>query len=219
MPNAVSVLPKVRAVGTEASVSLSAVRNEREGREEEARDKVGPLAMVEHPSPRPSPRSCLTGQGRRTRCLLQLSRHERSQRLISANGARRSRRFTSQLSCRVRTRNGASRGNPGNGLADEWGRRMKIRNRAIPLTQPTATPRRFDRQLCYLRWPGQRELSQWDVPTCLHLLPPIFYQKPLRNHPYEQSPGLRQVIAHRLNFSQSRGCWSGSTSWRRRQAN
>ena len=40
-------------------------------------------AMVGHPSPRPSPRSCLTGRGRRTRCSLRRFRHGLSQRLIA----------------------------------------------------------------------------------------------------------------------------------------
>ena len=40
------------------------------------------FAWVGHPSPRPSPRSCLTGRGSRTRFSLRRFRHELSQRLI-----------------------------------------------------------------------------------------------------------------------------------------
>ena len=75
---AVSIFAKVRSVSTGASGSLSSVRNGGEGRGEEALRKVGPLAMVKHPSPR----SCLTGRGRRTRFFLLRSRHELSQRLL-----------------------------------------------------------------------------------------------------------------------------------------
>ena len=42
------------------------------------------LASVGHPSPRPSPRSCLTGRGRRPRYSLRRLRHKLSQRLITA---------------------------------------------------------------------------------------------------------------------------------------
>ena len=72
-------LVKVRAVRAGASDSLSSVRN---GGEEALR-KFGPLAMVRHPSPRPSPRSCLTGRGRRTHYLLQRSGHGLSQQLMA----------------------------------------------------------------------------------------------------------------------------------------
>ena len=78
-----SVCAKARAVRTETSVSLSSVRNGGEGRGEEALRNIRPLALVTHPSPRPSPRSCLTGRGRRTRSLSQRSRHELSQRFIA----------------------------------------------------------------------------------------------------------------------------------------
>ena len=40
------------------------------------------LAWAGHPSPRPSPRSCLTGRGRRSRSSLRRFRHELWQRLI-----------------------------------------------------------------------------------------------------------------------------------------
>ena len=40
------------------------------------------FAWAGHPSPRPSPRSCLTGRGRRPRASLRRLRHELSQRLI-----------------------------------------------------------------------------------------------------------------------------------------
>ena len=42
------------------------------------------LAWAGHPSPRPSPRSCLTGRGRRPRYSLRRLRHKLSQRLITA---------------------------------------------------------------------------------------------------------------------------------------
>ena len=82
IPNEISVFAKVRAVRTGASVSLSSVRNGGEGRGEEALRNVRPLEMVKHPSPRPSPRSCLTGRGRRTRYSFWPFRHAPSQRLI-----------------------------------------------------------------------------------------------------------------------------------------
>ena len=80
----VSIFAKVRAVRTGAAGSLSSVWNEGEGWGEEALRTVGPLAMVKHPSPR----SCLTGRGRRTRFLLQRFRHELSQQLIATKNAR-----------------------------------------------------------------------------------------------------------------------------------
>ena len=79
-----SILAQLRAVRTETSVFLSSVRNGEEGRGEEALRKVGAPATVKHPSPHPSPRSCLTGRGRRTRYLLQRSLHELSQRLLAS---------------------------------------------------------------------------------------------------------------------------------------
>ena len=79
-----SLFAKIRAVRTGTSGSLSSVQNGGEGRGEEALSTGGPLAMVKHPSPRPSPRSCLTGRGRRTRFFLRQSRHGQSQRLIAA---------------------------------------------------------------------------------------------------------------------------------------
>ncbi len=87
----ISVFAKVRAVRTGASGSLSSVRNGGEGRGEEALCNIGPLAVVKHPSPRPSPRSCLTGRGRRTRCLVPQSRHELTQRLMACDTARTKR--------------------------------------------------------------------------------------------------------------------------------
>ena len=48
--------------------------------------RVTRFARVGHPSPRPSPRSCLTGRGRRTRFSLRRLRHELSQRLIDPGG-------------------------------------------------------------------------------------------------------------------------------------
>ena len=77
-----SVFAKVRAIRTVASVSLSSVRNGGEGRGEEALRKGDTVRVGGHPSPRPSPRSCLTGRGRRTRYSLQRLRHDLSQRLI-----------------------------------------------------------------------------------------------------------------------------------------
>ena len=44
------------------------------------------LAKVGHPSPQPSPRSCLTGRGRRTRYSVWQFRNELSQRLIVVPG-------------------------------------------------------------------------------------------------------------------------------------
>ena len=82
-----SVLAKMRAVRAGASGSLSSIRNGGAGCGEEALRKVGPFVMVKHPSPLPSPRSCLTGRGRRTRCLLPRSRDELSQRLIAGSGS------------------------------------------------------------------------------------------------------------------------------------
>ena len=46
------------------------------------------FALVAHPSLRPSPRSCLTGRGRRTRFSLRRFLHEHSQRLIVISGHR-----------------------------------------------------------------------------------------------------------------------------------
>ena len=77
-----SAFVKTRVVHTMASGSLSSVRNGGESWGEEALRKVRPPASVKHPSPRPSPRSCLTGRGRRRRYSLRCSRHERSQRLF-----------------------------------------------------------------------------------------------------------------------------------------
>ena len=81
-PLAVSAFANVRAVRTRGSGSLSFVRNGGEGWGEEALRSVWPLVVVKHPSPR----SCLTGRGRRTRCLLQPSRRELSHRLIIPTG-------------------------------------------------------------------------------------------------------------------------------------
>ncbi len=83
----VSAFAKVRAVRTVASISLSPVRNGGEGWGEEVlrHGEARPFAIVGHPSPRPSPRSCLTGRGRRTRCSLWQFRREFSHRLIVPN--------------------------------------------------------------------------------------------------------------------------------------
>ena len=78
-----SVFAKVRAVRTGASVSLSSVPNGGEGWGEEALPKVRRLPTERHPSPRPSPRSRLTGRGRRTRSSSRRLRHILSQRVIN----------------------------------------------------------------------------------------------------------------------------------------
>ena len=92
-----SVVAKTCPVRLGVSGSLSSVRNGGEGWGEEALRRVGPLASVGHPSPRPSPRSCLTGRGRRTCCLLQRSWHDLSQRLIFGH-ARWSKRKSPAIS-------------------------------------------------------------------------------------------------------------------------
>ena len=90
-PSAASVFAKVCAVRTGVSGSLSSVRNGGQGRREEAFRTIGPLAMVKHPSPRPSPRSCLAGRGRRTRFLLRRFLHDLTQRLIHRSHRTRGR--------------------------------------------------------------------------------------------------------------------------------
>ncbi len=115
--NELSVFAKVRAVRTGTSGSLSSVRNGGEGRGEEALCNVGALAMVKHPSPRPSPRSCLTGRGRRTRYLLQRSRHERSQLSMLWEGGEKTHnrngvgiRHSQRVAARLRLRSTQPRG-------------------------------------------------------------------------------------------------------------
>ena len=104
----VSVFAKVRAVRTRASGSLSSVRNGGEGRGEEALRNRDTVRMGRHPSPRPAPRSCLTGRGRRTRYSARRFRHELSQRLIRSRpvGAKPMRTVAFRLAAERATADG-----------------------------------------------------------------------------------------------------------------